>query len=139
MKKTEKKSEESEIEVVEDEENSDDASELREEAMKLQKIIQDKAKELKNSRQYCNQLEKKIVDFEKDLKKITQERDRHKELYTNLIKTKIDSKIVIDSQKRLMDKYVFITEQVNSRPSTGKRPVTASGLRMTAPKTFNIN
>ena len=49
---------------------------------------------------------------------------------------------MIESQKRLMDKYIFITEQINSRPATGRqrpatgkqRPITANGLSGNLPK-----
>ena len=63
-----------------------------------------------------------------------QEREKQKEIYNNLLRTKLEPRIVIESQKRLMDKYIFVTEQFNSRPSTGKkRPMTA-GLRLNLAK-----
>lgn len=110
---------------------------LREKAAKLQKAVLEQAKSLKTSRLSFNTVALQHQDLELELKKSQTERDKQKDLYTSLMKAKIDTKIVIDSQKRIMDKYTFITEQLNSRPSTGKprpltgkqRPFTASNVR----------
>ena len=74
-----------------------------------------------------------------ELRKTTINRDKHKDIYTNLKKTKGNTKIVLDSQQRLIDKYIFITEQLNSRPATGsQRPVTAGGFRKHSRRSSNI-
>lgn len=104
---------------------------LRKQAIDLQKHSAEQMKKLKILKQSTTGLELKLKDSESDLKKITADRDRHKDFYAVLMKNKIENRVVIESQKRLMDKYTFITEQISSRPSTGKkRPVTASGIRL---------
>lgn len=104
---------------------------LRRQATDLQKQVAEKSKKLKILKQNVTGLELKVIDSENELKKINADRDRHKDFYSVLMKNKIEKRVVIESQKRLMDKYTFITEQISSRPSTGKkRPVTASGIRL---------
>lgn len=128
-----------EIVVDSDVEITDKTYPLREEATKLQQSMLEQSKILKNSRLAYNQLELKSQNLDSEAKKLLVERDKQKEMYTSLMKAKIDTKIVIDSQQRLMDKYIFITEQLNSRPSTGnRRPVTASGMRLNLARGHNI-
>jgi len=104
---------------------------LRRQATDLQKQVAEKSKKLKILKQNTTGLELKVIDSENELKKINADRDRHKDFYAVLMKNKIENRVVIESQKRLMDKYTFITEQISSRPSTGKkRPMTASGIRL---------
>ena len=130
---------ESKVEVLEVDTGAEEGvTSMRTEATKLQKNLIEELKKLKIVKQNSNLLESKLFDCEAEMQKIAQDRDKHKELYANLVKNKIENKIVIDSQKRLMDKYIFITEQIQSRPSTGKtRPVTASGLRLNMHKNQN--
>ena len=107
---------------------------LREKAGKLQQAVLELSKQLKNIKNEETQAELKFQDREAEVKKMIQEREKQKEIYNNLLRTKLEPRIVIESQKRLMDKYIFVTEQFNSRPSTGKkRPMTA-GLRLNLAK-----
>lgn len=104
---------------------------LRNQATALQRQVNELGKKSKALKSQNNDFEVKIQELESDLKKIVADRDRHKDFYAVLMKNKIESKVVIDSQKRLMDKYTFITEQISSRPATAKkRPLTASGIRV---------
>ena len=126
----------------EDDEINDATLSLRNEAANIQKNILELSKKLKNARLEYNQLEGKTIEIDTELKKFIKNRDKQKDIYTDLIKTKGNTKIVIESQKRLMDKYIFITEQINSRPATGRqrpatgkqRPITANGLSGNLPK-----
>ena len=103
----------------------------RNEASKLQQNLIEELKELKTLKQNMKALECKMLEKEAELLKITQDREKHKEMYSSLMKNKVENKVVIESQQRLMDKYIFITEQIHSRPSTGRRrPVSAIGLRL---------
>jgi|LakMenEpi03Aug12_release.lakeMendotaPanAssembly.Ray.scaffolds.fasta_scaffold2631637_1 hypothetical protein len=64
-----------------------------------------------------------------ELEKTVQERDKCKNLYTQEVRHKMEQNIVIESQKRLLDKQAFIT-QAPSRPSTqGQRLDTASSMK----------
>jgi flagellar motor protein MotB len=104
---------------------------LRTTATQMQKEVNEKMKKNKAIKGNNENFQVKVADLETELKKIVADRDRHKDFYAVLMKNKIESKVVIDSQKRLMDKYTFITEQISSRPATGKqRPCTASGIRV---------
>ena len=104
---------------------------LRSQASQMQRLVNELGKKNKGLRSQNNDVEAKIQELENDLKRIVADRDRHKDFYAVLMKNKIESKVVIDSQKRLMDKYTFITEQISSRPTTAKRrPLTASGIRV---------
>jgi hypothetical protein len=59
-----------------------------------------------------------------ELEKTVQERDKCKNLYTQEVRHKMEQNIVIESQKRLLDK------QAPSRPSTqGQRLDTASSMK----------
>ena len=102
------------------------------------KNVIEQGKKLKIIKQNRNLLGIKMQECESELKKLLVDREKHKELYINLSKARNETKVVIESQKRLLDKYIFITEQVQSRPSTGKRPVTASGLRLSIAKSQNL-
>lgn len=74
--------------------------------------------------------------MEIEIERTIQERDKCKHLYTQEVKHKMDQKVVIESQKRLIDKQAFIT-QVSSRPSTqGQRLDTSHSIR--APSKFNF-
>lgn len=72
----------------------------------------------------------RIQSMESELERVISERDKGRELYTHHVKNRMETKVVLDSQRRLMDKYIFITEQLSSRPSTAnRRPQTASTHR----------
>ncbi|CAG9311684.1 unnamed protein product [Blepharisma stoltei] len=77
----------------------------------LQEAIIKKQKEIKKI--YSNQ-EQDLKTLEKlgeVLNQVIKERDSNRELYKKEIKHKNDTKIVIDSQKRLLENYFFLTEQ----------------------------
>mmetsp|Transcript_7676 Transcript_7676/g.14485 ORF Transcript_7676/g.14485 Transcript_7676/m.14485 type:complete len:877 (-) Transcript_7676:181-2811(-) len=58
------------------------------------------------------------------LDKLMVQRDKYQKLYTREVQKKLDSKAIIESQKRVLDKQFFMTS-VPSRPSTtGMRPKT---------------
>jgi DNA repair ATPase RecN len=124
-------------ETHEDTENSTNLQKIQEEIKKLQSTIQEKSRNLKDIRLNLQNIESISQNLESEIQKITLERDKYKESYSNYMKTKLENKIIEDSQKKLIKKYTFITEQTNSRPSTGiqrshigqSRPLTAAGPR----------
>ncbi|CAG9320241.1 TRIP4_1 [Blepharisma stoltei] len=104
----------------------------------LQEAIKSLSKEIKNLKKFEENELGKVQAMEMELDRVITERDKGRELYTQNVKNRMDSKIVIDSQKRLLDRYIFITEQLSSRPSTGKkRPQTSSTQRPGTAKESN--
>lgn len=104
------KPDEDEDEEKEMEKGKEDFSEkslvLKDEAGKLQQKALDLAKKAKLAKMTVSGMEQRFGELEVEIKKMSYDRDKHKEMYTNLMKSKIESKIVIDSQKRLLNKYI---------------------------------
>lgn len=104
--KEKEKEKEKEMEK-EKEDFSENSLVLQDEAGKLQQKALDLAKKAKLAKMTINGMEQKFGELELEIKKMSGDRDKHKEMYTNLMKSKIESKIVIDSQKRLLNKYII--------------------------------
>ncbi|OMJ79384.1 hypothetical protein SteCoe_20632 [Stentor coeruleus] len=101
------KLEEEEEEEEEKEEISEKSIILREEAEKIQKRTVEIAKKAKEMKYETNSLEVKVRDKEVEIRKMTGERDKHRELYCNIVKSKVENRVVIESQKRLLDKFII--------------------------------
>lgn len=104
----------------------------------LGKVFQEKLEnQLKQKSKLAKELEKEMKDVEKleaALEKIIQERDKNRDLYTNEVRQKMDTKITIESQKRQLENYFFVTENPSPRTSTPKiRSRASSGFK----KKFN--
>lgn len=95
----------------EEEEEKEEISEksilLREEAGKMQQRAVEVARKAKEVKYAANCLEVRVRDKEVEVKKMTVERDKHKELYCNIVKSKVESRVVMESQKRLLDKFII--------------------------------
>ncbi|OMJ71462.1 hypothetical protein SteCoe_30329 [Stentor coeruleus] len=96
-----------EKEKEKEEDSSEKSLILQDEAGKLQQKALDLVKKVKLAKMTINGLEQRSEELDVEIKKMSCDRDKHKEMYTNLMKSKIESKIVIDSQKRLLNKYII--------------------------------
>ena len=96
----------------------------------MQGTVYSLTKEIKVYASKNSELQRAICNIQEEVDKLTEQRNRLKENYHFEVKQKMGTQLVLDSQKRLIERGFFITQGLTSRPSTAKRPATSSTNRL---------
>jgi len=100
------------------------------EGSNIQQSISKMLKQLSELSEQINSTKKSCRTQESKLDHIQKEKTAVREYYNLQVKEKLNSKIVVDSQNKLLDRFFFLTEKQTSRPSTANRPGTASSRKV---------